>query len=63
MDRNNEGLLSEDEKAELQALVEISEELSLVRATGVSVPPAEPHSISRDGRIQIAESEGAENSK
>jgi hypothetical protein len=32
MDRNNEGLLSEDEKSELQALVEISEDISLVRA-------------------------------
>ena len=32
MDRNNEGLLSSDERAELEALVEVSETLSLVRA-------------------------------
>ena len=32
MDRNNEGTLSEEEKKDLEALVEISEELSLVRA-------------------------------
>ncbi len=32
MDRNNEGLLSTDEKLELKALAEMSEELSLVRA-------------------------------
>ena len=32
MDRNNEGLLTESERAELEALVELSERLSLVRA-------------------------------
>ena len=32
MDRNNEGTLSAEEKKDLQALVEMSEELSLVRA-------------------------------
>jgi len=32
MDRNNEGLLTETERAELEALVELSERLSLVRA-------------------------------
>lgn len=32
MDRNNEGSLTEEERSELEALVEISEELSLVRA-------------------------------
>jgi len=32
MDRNNEGLLTETEHAELEALVELSERLSLVRA-------------------------------
>ncbi len=32
MDRNTEGLLSREEKEELEALVEMSEELSLVRA-------------------------------
>jgi hypothetical protein len=32
MDRNNEGLLIQEEKEELEALVEMSEELSLVRA-------------------------------
>jgi hypothetical protein len=32
MDSNNEGLLIQEEKEELEALVEMSEELSLVRA-------------------------------
>ena len=32
MDRNNEGLLTDTERAELEALVELSERLSLVRA-------------------------------
>jgi hypothetical protein len=32
MDRNNEGLLSQEELAELEALAELSEQLSLVRA-------------------------------
>jgi hypothetical protein len=32
MDRNTEGLLTETERAELEALVELSERLSLVRA-------------------------------
>ena len=32
MDRNNEGLLSDDERAELESLVEVAEKLSLARA-------------------------------
>ncbi len=32
MDRNNDGVLTPDERAELETLVEVSEELSLVRA-------------------------------
>ena len=32
MDRNTEGLLTEAERAEFEALVELSEQLSLVRA-------------------------------
>ena len=32
MDRNTEGSLTEDERGELESLVEISERLSLVRA-------------------------------
>ena len=32
MDRNNEGRLSEAERADLEAMVEMSEELALVRA-------------------------------
>jgi hypothetical protein len=35
MDRNNEGLLDERERAELQALVDLSQRLSLVRATAL----------------------------
>jgi hypothetical protein len=32
MDRNNEGLLTEAERADLESLVELSERLSIVRA-------------------------------
>ena len=32
MDRNNEGLLTKTERADLESLVELSERLSLVRA-------------------------------
>ena len=32
MDRNNEGLLTKAERADLESLVELSEQLSLVRA-------------------------------
>jgi hypothetical protein len=32
MDRNNEGLLTESERADLESLVELSERLSIVRA-------------------------------
>lgn len=32
MDRNNEGLLTDTERADLESLVELSERLSLVRA-------------------------------
>ena len=32
MDRNNDGLLTEAERADLESLVELSERLSLVRA-------------------------------
>jgi hypothetical protein len=37
MDRNNEGLLSEGERQELEALAEWSEELSIVRAKALQV--------------------------
>jgi hypothetical protein len=37
MDRNNEGLLSAEEKEELEALVELSEKLSLVRAEALQL--------------------------
>lgn len=32
MDRNNEGLLTDSERADLESLVELSERLSLIRA-------------------------------
>ncbi len=35
MDRNNEGLLTEAEREELESLVELSEHLALVRATAL----------------------------
>ncbi len=37
MDRNNDGLLSVDEREELEALVELSERLSLVRAEALQI--------------------------
>jgi hypothetical protein len=37
MDRNNEGLLQASEKEELEALVELSEQLSLVRAEALQI--------------------------
>jgi len=37
MDRNNEGLLQESEKEELEALVELSERLSLVRGEALQI--------------------------
>ena len=37
MDRNSEGRLQESEKEELEALVELSEQLSLVRAEALQI--------------------------
>jgi hypothetical protein len=37
MDRNNEGLLSDQEREELEALAELSERLSLVRAEALDI--------------------------
>jgi hypothetical protein len=37
MDRNNEGLLQEAEREELEALVELSEHLSLVRGEALQI--------------------------
>ena len=37
MDRNNQGLLQESEKEELEALVELSEQLSLVRGEALQI--------------------------
>jgi hypothetical protein len=42
MDRNNEGLLSEGEREELEALVELSEQLSLVRAEALQILGQQP---------------------
>jgi hypothetical protein len=42
MDRNNEGLLQESEKEELQALVELSEQLSLVRGEAFRILGTQP---------------------
>jgi hypothetical protein len=42
MDRNNEGLLTEQEKADLEALVELSERLSLVRAEALHLLGRKP---------------------
>jgi hypothetical protein len=37
MDRNNDGLLSEGEREELEALAELSERLSLLRAEALQI--------------------------
>jgi hypothetical protein len=42
MDRNNEGLLNEAELAELETLVEWSQELSLMRARALQVLGRKP---------------------
>ncbi len=42
MDRNNEGLLSEQERADLKALAELSEQLSLVRAEALHLLGRKP---------------------
>jgi len=42
MDRNNEGLLQGSEKDELEALVEVSEQLSLVRAEAWQILGKQP---------------------
>lgn len=42
MDRNNEGLLTEAEQADLEALVELSERLSLVRAEALHLLGRKP---------------------
>lgn len=42
MDRNNEGLLTEDEREELEFLVEFSERLALVRAEALHLLGRKP---------------------
>jgi hypothetical protein len=42
MDRNNEGLLQESEREELAALVELSEQLSLVRGEALQILSKQP---------------------
>jgi hypothetical protein len=42
MNRNTEGLLTEAERAELETLVELSEQLSLVRATALHLLGRKP---------------------
>ena len=42
MHRNNEGLLSNTEREELEALVELSEQLSLVRAEALQMLGKQP---------------------
>lgn len=42
MDRNNEGLLTEAERAELETLVELSESLSLLRAKALRLLDRKP---------------------
>lgn len=42
MDRNTEGLLTESERAELDTLVELSEQLSLVRAQALRLLGRKP---------------------
>ena len=42
MDRNNEGLLQESEREELESLVELSEQLSLVRGSALQILGKQP---------------------
>ena len=42
MDRNNEGVLPESEREELESLVELSEELSLVRGAALQILGKQP---------------------
>ena len=42
MDRNTEGLLTEQERADLESLVEVSERLSLVRAEALHLLGRKP---------------------
>ena len=42
MDRNNEGLLQESEREELEALVELSERLALVRGEALQILGKQP---------------------
>ncbi|MFC1597331.1 hypothetical protein ACFL5Q_05255 [Planctomycetota bacterium] len=42
MDRNNEGLLTEAERADLDSLVELSERISLVRAEALHLLGRKP---------------------
>jgi hypothetical protein len=42
MDRNNEGLLRQSEREELEALVELSEQLSLVRGEALQILGKQP---------------------
>ena len=42
MDRNNEGLLQEPEREELESLVELSEQLSLVRGAALQILGKQP---------------------
>jgi len=42
MDRNNEGLLQESEREELEALVEPSEQLSLIRGEALQILGRQP---------------------
>jgi hypothetical protein len=43
MDRNNDGQLDESEMADLEALVELSEKLSLVRAEALHLLGRKPN--------------------
>ncbi len=42
MDRNNDGLLTEDERVDLESLVELSERISLVRAEALHLLGRKP---------------------
>ena len=42
MDRNNEGLLQEPEREELEALVELSEKMSIVRGEALQILGRQP---------------------
>jgi hypothetical protein len=52
MERNNQGLLQNAEKDELETLVQLSEQLSLVRAEALQILGRQPSKADASGKIE-----------